>query len=115
LNNSTVDIILAVAKQKIMNHIKVLLQLLNNILSRATEVDEDGVEYFEDFTIPSCELHDLSKVKEKAEDELASKREERLWEVFRSLVAAGYKDEDAYTRAFRTVSVYHKLTEGKGI
>jgi hypothetical protein len=49
------------------------------------------------------------------ETELASKREERLWEVFRSLVAAGYKDEDAYTRAFRTVSVYHKLTEGKGI
>lgn len=98
-----------------MSHIKVLLQLLDNILSRATEVDEDGVEYLEDFTVPACELQDLSRVRKKVETELASKREERLWEVFHSLVAAGYKDEDAYTRAFRTVSVYHKLTEGKGI
>lgn len=70
-----------------MKNINILIKHLESHLEKTIEVDEDGIEYFnEDLVIPACDLNDLNILLTEAKKELASKRNERIWELFKDMV-----------------------------
>lgn len=67
-----------------MKSILVLIKHLECLIEKAIQLDDDGIEYFEDLTIPACELNDLEEMVKTAKEEINSEKEHRMWELLLS-------------------------------
>lgn len=97
-----------------MKNIGVLIKHLDALIEKATNVDEDGLEYFDsDLIIPACDLNDLYNLVSKAKKELSDKRESRIWELFRDMVARYPQEstEDIFSEAKRDYGIFESLNK----
>lgn len=93
-----------------MNSIESLIKFIKRLIDKATEFDPDGVEYFEDLTIPACEINDLYDRVKKVEEELSFKDEEKLWQLFvkTSELNPGVSIKKVFEHAVSLLNLYKK-------
>ena len=91
-----------------MTNIEALIKFVERLIDNATEIDDDGVEYFKDLNIPACELNDLHERVIKAKAELKSNQEERVWQIFKHYLSTGC-DNDAALRGAITVTNWYNV------
>lgn len=97
-----------------MNSIESLVKFIKHLIDKATELDPDGIEYFKDLTIPACEITDLYDRVKKAEEELQSKDEERLWQLFLSVADHNITSPivKVFDHSVKALNVYKDCLEG---
>lgn len=89
-----------------MTNIEALIKFVERLIDNATETDDDGVEYFKDLNIPACELNDLHERVIKAKSELQSKREDRVWDIYKLCMKANFDSKVSLDKATKTVNYF---------
>ena len=89
-----------------MTNIEALIKFVERLIDNATETDTDGVEYFKDLNIPACEFNDLHERMIKAKDELWSKREDRVWDIYKLCMEANFNSKESLDKAIKTVNYF---------
>ena len=90
-----------------MTNIEALIKFVDRLIDNATETDDDGVEYFKDLNIPACEITDLHEKVIKAKDELRSKKEDRVWDIYKLCMEAVYDSEKSLDKATKIVNYFN--------
>lgn len=89
-----------------MTNIEALIKFVDRLIDNATETDTDGIEYFKDLNIPACELNDLHERVIKAKEELRSKKEDRVWSIYKLCMEANFDSRESLDKAIKTVNYF---------
>jgi len=90
-----------------MTNIEALIKFVDRLIDNATETDDDGVEYFKDLNIPACEITDLHERVIKAKDELRSKKEDKVWSIYKLCMEANFDSRESLDKAIKTVNYFN--------
>lgn len=71
-------------EEKMMNSRKII-KYLQYIIERATEVDENGVEYYKDIELSACDIEELSAIRNELIKEQQTDKTQKLWEIYKEL------------------------------
>ena len=89
-----------------MTNIEALIKFVERLIDNATETDDDGVEYFKDLNIPACEFNDLHERVIRAKKELQSKREDRVWNIYKLCMEADCDTKESLDKATKIVNYF---------
>lgn len=79
-----------------MKYTELLIKHIKAKLEKATDVDEGGVEFWKDLSIPACDMQDLSNLVNGAEKELKDKKWEDMLGLLKARVAGNDQEVQLY-------------------